>query len=95
MEWIDNYVKSSSNPLDLHAGVLNRMLYIVCTTAITGYFNPYYNKSFHDKISEFEVFMSEPLVDKAMISASRDGLNLQRKIILLLVKYRLYCLIAF
>ena len=95
MEWIDNYVKSSCNPLDLHAGVLNRMLYIVCTTAITGYFNPYYNKSFHDKISEFEEFMSETLVDRAMVSASRDGLNLQRKIILLLIKYRLYCLIAF
>ena len=94
MEWIDNYVKSSSNPLNLHVDLLNRMLYIICTTAITGYFNPYYNKNHGIKVAEFEVFMNEPLVKEAMASAPRIGLNKQRKVILSLVKHKQYRLLA-
>lgn len=94
MEWIDNYVKNSSNPLDLHASVLNRMLYVICTTAITGYFNPYYNKCHQEKVSEFESFMREALVKDAMKSAPRNGLNKQRKVILALVKHKQYHLLA-
>lgn len=95
MEWIDNYIKNSQNPSNLHPGVLNRMLYIICTTAITGYFNPYYSKSYRNKILEFKEFMKEPLVKEAMVSAPRFGINLQRRIILALVKYKQYYLISF
>lgn len=94
MEWIDNYISDSSNPIDLHPMVLNRMLYVICTTAITGYFNPYYNKSFREKVLEFESFMEEPLVKEAVHSAPRNGLNRQRKMILSLIKYKQYRLIS-
>lgn len=94
MEWIDDFVRKSKNTLDLHAGVMNRLLYIICTTAITGYFNPYYQRSFKEKIDEFEVFMKEPLVDKAMCEAPRTGLNLQRKLILKLIASKQYRLLA-
>lgn len=94
MEWINNYIKNSQNTLDLHSCVLNRMLYIICTTAITGYFNPYYKKSHKEKINEFRIFMAEPLVKEAMASNVNYNLNLQRKIIILLIKLKLYRAIA-
>ena len=95
MEWIDNYVKNSKNPLDLHQGVLNRMLYIIVTTAITGYFNPYNSKSHKEKVLGFKSFMQERLVKNAIEYAPRQGLNIQRKIVLMLIKLNLYRLIAF
>ena len=90
LEWIDEYVKKSRNPIELHTGVLNRMLYVICTTAITGYFNPY-NKQIHrEKVVGFEDFMKEPLVQEALSHAPRKGINLQRRIILTLISFRMY-----
>lgn len=90
LEWIDEYVKKSRNPIDLHSGVLNRMLYVICTTAITGYFNPYNMQSHKEKVDGFRDFMKEPLVREAMSQAPRKGLNIQRKIILSLIYLRMY-----
>lgn len=94
LEWIDRYIKNSRTPIDLHTGILNRMLYVICTTAITGYFNPYNTQSHKEKVSGFKQFMAEPLVDEAMKYATRKGLNIQRKIILYLIFMRMYSVIA-
>ena len=90
LEWIDEYVKSSRNTMDLHSGVLNRMLYVICTTAITGYFNPYNRQSHKEKVAGLSEFMSEPLVRVAMSNAPREGLNFQRRIILTLISMKMY-----
>ena len=90
LEWINEYVKKSRNPFDLHSGVLNRMLYVICTTAITGYFNPYNKQSHREKVDGFRNFMNDTLVREAMYHAPRKGLNIQRKIILSLIYLRMY-----
>ena len=92
MEWIDNYVEHSRNDrVKLHKGVMNRMLYIICTTAITGIFNPYNQQTHNDKVNDFEEFLSLPLVKKAIsLPLHFDKVNMQRKITLLLIKLRLY-----
>lgn len=90
LEWIDEYVKISRNTMDLHSGVLYRMLYVICTTAITGYFNPNNRQSHKEKVSGFSEFMSEPLVREAMSNAPREGLNFQRRIILTLISMKMY-----
>ena len=90
MNWIDEFIKHSRNPRDLHMDVLNRMLYIICTTAITGYFNPYNIQSHQEKVKGFERFMSNPLCVEAIRKASRNGVNYQRRIILLLINLRMY-----
>lgn len=94
MEWIDGYVKHSKNPQNLHSAVLHRMLYVICTTAITGYFNPYNTQSHKEKVSGFKRFMAKPLVNEAIKYAKRKGLNLQRKIILGLISLRMYRVLA-
>lgn len=94
MEWIDEYVKHSRNVFDLHASVLHRMLYIICTTAITGYFNPYNSQPHSEKVKDFKSFMSEPLVRMAMNEAPYKGLDTQRKMILYLIRLKQYRVLA-
>lgn len=92
MEWINEYVttKSRNNGVMLHNAVLHRMLFLICATAITGYFNPYNTQSHQDRVNGFEKFMSHPLCVEAICSASRIGVNNQRKMILLLIKFKMY-----
>lgn len=90
MEWIDEYVKNSKNPKHLHPAVLNRMLYVICTTAITGCFNPYNPQKCKEKIKDFKRFLAEPLVAESLTKASRKGIGYQRRIILLLIDCKLY-----
>ena len=94
MKWIDEYVKTSRNPEPLHPWVLNRMLYVICTTAITGYFNPYNPDSHSEKVKGFETFMGDSLVADAMQNAPKIGINKQRKIILTLIKSQQYRMLA-
>lgn len=94
MMWIDEYVKTSRNPDPLHPWVLNRMLYVICTTAITGYFNPSYNASFKEKKEEFKTFLENPLVRDSILNAPMFGLDKQRKLILALIRLRQFRLIS-
>ena len=93
MEWISSYICLSKNTINLDALLLNRMLYVICTTAITGYFNPYNKSSHNEKIKSFIDFMQETLVDKAMKHASRKNIGLQRRIILMLIRMKQYRLL--
>lgn len=90
MEWVDKYVKQSKNTIDLHGWLLNRMLYVICTTAITGYFNPYYPKSHSEKVNEFKSFMSEPMVCEALHKAKTTGIGIQRRLILCFIRLKMY-----
>lgn len=90
MEWIDDFIKGSQNKIDLRSCLLNRMLYIICTTAITGYFNPYNTQTHEEKKKGFQNFMAKTLVMEAMHTGSRDGLNLQRRLILFLIEKKRY-----
>ena len=96
MEWIDNYVMTMSHndTKALHDAVLNRMLYIICTTAITGYFNPYNPSPYKEKIKGFERFMACPLCLNAIRNASRQRVNIQRRIILFFIQIKLYPVIG-
>lgn len=95
MEWINEYVstKSRNNGVMLHNAVLNRMLFIICTTAITGYFNPYNTEPHKERVKGFQTFMKHSLCRDSMKYASRKGVNLQRKIILIMIRFKQYRLI--
>ncbi len=95
MDWIDDYVKNKSKNSGLHKGVLDRMLYIICTIAVTGCFNPNNTHSFALKVDEFEDFLRNRLVHEAMKNASRSNLDYQRRVILFLIDRRWYGVINF
>ena len=93
MEWLEEYIKHSRNTIDLNPLLLNRMLYVICTTAITGYFNPYNDSLHKDKVTDFCEYMRIPMVKKAMKYAPRQGINFQRRIILMLIRLKQYRLL--
>ncbi|MBR4327910.1 MAG: glycosyltransferase family 2 protein [Bacteroidales bacterium] len=93
MEWIAVYIQQSLNANRLNAMLLNRMLYVICTVAISGCFNPYNESSHDEKVAFFVKFMQETLVDKAMKYASRKNIGFQRKIILMLIRAKQYRLL--
>ena len=94
MEWIDDYIQNKSENKNLHTSVLNRMLYVVCTTAVTGCFNPSSPLSYLEKVLMFENFLSHELVQDAIQNAPREGLNKQRRFILYLVEKKCFRLIS-
>lgn len=94
MEWIDTYIHEKSGNKNLHSLVLDRMLYVICTTAVTGCFNPNSPLSYKEKVIMFEKFLSHKLVQETLQNASRRGLNKQRKVVLYLVEKRCFRLIS-
>lgn len=94
LEWMDEYIKHSRNSIDMHPMLLNRCLYAIVTAAISGCFNPNDSTSFKEKKQHFQTFMSHSLCIEALNSGPRKGIDLQRRIVLLLIKYHLYLLIS-
>lgn len=88
-EYINGYIQNSENSELLEKKLYNRMLYVICTTAITGYFNPNNKEKYSVKKNNFKRFMKEPLIEKAF-HTSWKGIQLQRKIVLLCVKFKQY-----
>lgn len=95
LKWMDDYIKHSTNQIDMHPMLLNRCLYAIVSVAISGCFNPYDEHSFAYKKESFCKFMENPLCQEAIISGSRKGLSLQRRVVLTLIQYRQYRLLAF
>ena len=89
-EYIKEYIQTSENREELEKMLYNRLLYVICTTAITGYFNPANTDSFSVKKNKFRNFMQEPLISYALANGNWGGVQLQRKIVLLCVKMRQY-----
>ena len=89
-EWIKEYIQSSKNKETLENKLYNRMLYVICTTAITSYFNPNNPDLHQEKVKKFKKFMNEPLVSYSLKNASREGTSFERKVVLFLVKTHQY-----
>lgn len=65
-----------------------RLLYVIITTAISGFFNPLNKKSYQEKIKGFKTFLKEKVVQHALVYGDRRGLSKQRKIILWLIEHK-------
>ena len=87
-EYIYEYIQNSNNKEELEKQLYNRMLYVVVTTGITGYFNPVNNLTYTQKINGYKKFLNESLIKKSLQIASTNGIGMQRKIIILLVKLK-------
>lgn len=94
LKWMDEYIKHSSNKIDMHPMLLNRSLYAIVAVAISGCFNPNDSRPFVDKKNAFCKFMEYSLCQEAMKKAPRKGLNMQRRIILSLIGFHQYRLLA-
>lgn len=89
-EYVKDYIQGCDNAKELESALYKRMLYVICTTAITGYFNPHYNVPYKTKKKQFDVFLNEPLVTCALKNFRQENVGFQRKIILLCIIFKQY-----
>lgn len=72
----------------------NRVLYVIITAAISGYFNPDNKETYKSKRNKFSLYLKNPLISKALKNAPRTGLSKQRKFILMLIQKNYFWALA-
>lgn len=94
-EYIEKYIQNSKNSELLQKSLYNRMLYVIITTAITGYFSDTNNVPYREKVKGFKKYIQQDILQRSLKSATRQGLSFQRRVTLKLIELKQYRLIAF
>lgn len=93
-EYIEKFIRDSQNRKRLEENLYTRMLYVIVTTGITGYFNPENRAPYGEKVKGFKRYLSEPLVKKTLREANYGGLSAQRKLIITAIKLKQFWMVA-
>ena len=87
-EKIRELIETSSNRDRLLPWFDNRLLYVIVTTAISGYFNPDNPAPFKEKKKGYEAYLQQPIVEHALQTTNLRGLSKQRRVVLFLIRHR-------
>lgn len=87
-EKIKQLINESKNKDLLIPWFYNRLLYVIITTAISGYFNPTNDEPYRDKCIKYKRYLEKHIIKEALIHGKTIGLSKQRKMVLSLIKYR-------
>ena len=87
-EKIRQLIETSSNRDKLLPWFDNRLLYVIVTTAISGYFNPDNPAPFSEKKKGYAAYLEQPLVKHALQTDNLRGLSKQRRLVLFLIRHR-------
>ena len=87
-EKIKVFIESSENRDMLIPWFDNRLLYVIITTAISGYFNPLNTELYSDKKRKYSAYLDNGIVKNALKTKNLRGLSKQRRIILWLIIHR-------
>lgn len=90
-EYIKQFIKTSKNRDKLEKNLYNRILYVIVTTGISGYFNPENKASYREKVAGYQKFLQLPIIQESLKNADYKGVSLQRKIVLALVRLNILC----
>ena len=83
-------INSSSNSENLIPRFYNRFLYVIVTTAISGYFNPNNKDCYKERVRKFNNYLEKPLVQQTLNYSNLTGISKQRKIVLWLIKHKMF-----
>lgn len=89
-EKIKEFIDTSDNKERLKSWFDNRLLYVIITTAISGYFNPTNTEPYADKKRKYVAYLQKPIIKEALHTKNTKGLGKQRMIILFMIKHRIY-----
>ena len=89
-EKIRDFIETSKNKEALLPWFDNRLLYVVITTAISGYFSPSNTEPYGEKKRKFAEYCQRPIIAKALKSENKKGLSKQRLIVLYMINHRMY-----
>ncbi|MCD7885913.1 MAG: glycosyltransferase [Lachnospiraceae bacterium] len=87
---INEFIESSDNREMLEPWFDNRLLYVIITTAISGYFNPGNVDSYKTRKAKFSQYLKKPIIQVALKSDNLAGLSSQRKVTLFLIKHNAF-----
>lgn len=82
--------KSFSNKEELFKLIDVRLLYVIITTAISGFFNPANKLSYSDKVLGFENFLKEDIIKHALTYGDRSKVSRQRRLVLWLIDHKIF-----
>jgi len=89
-EKIRSFIETSRQRDELLRWFNNRLLYVVITTAISGYFHPNNPDPYRERKRKFQAYLKRPIIQSALKRSNKEGLSKQRKIILWLIKHEQY-----
>lgn len=89
-EKIKRFIDSSKNKDMLIPWFDNRLLYVIVTTAISGYFNPTNLEPYKDKKRKYKAYLQKKIVQDALKTTNTKGIGKQREIVLFLIKHRMF-----
>ena len=93
-EKIRHYLETSNNKNALLEWFDNRLLYVIITTAISGYFSPSNPEPYRVKKEKYKKYLEKPIVHSALQTKNLQELSMQRKLILWLIKHRQFWMLA-
>lgn len=93
-EKIKKQINSSDNRENLTYWFNNRLLYVIITTAISGYFSPVNKETFHIKKIKYKTYLNHEIVKNALCSGNEQGLSKSRKITLFFIKRNMFEIVA-
>jgi hypothetical protein len=86
-------IEQSENRETLEKWFDNRLLYVVITTAISGYFSPNNKESYAIKKKKYNKYLEYDIIQKALKSDNLQGLSISRKIVLYCIKHRMFLIL--
>lgn len=91
---INSLILKSKNKDHLFPWFYNRLLYVIISSTISGYFNPYNSYSYKERKERFNTYLQTPLVRKALKENNVSELSRERRLVLFLINHRA-CLILY
>ena len=92
-EKIKEFIDKSDNKEMLKPWFDNRLLYVIVTTAISGYFNPTNTEPYVDKKRKYATYLEKPIIKNALRTKNTDGIGRQREVVLFFVRHRMYLML--
>jgi len=92
-EKIKEFIDSSGNKEMLEPWLDNRLLYVIITTAISGYFNPSNTEKYSIRKKKYKKYLTKPIIAEALKTENLRGLSKQRKTVLWLIKHQQFWLL--
>lgn len=89
-EKIKLYIKTLENNDELMKMFYTRMIYVIITTAISGYFNPDNKEKYKTKCEKYEKYLSKLDLKEILENADMKQIDIERKIIIFLIKNKLF-----
>jgi len=89
-EKIKDFIDTSDNKDMLKPWFDNRLLYVIVTTAISGYFNPMNTESYTEKKRKYVAYLQNPIIKEAIQTKNTEKIGKERKVILFMIRYNIY-----